>query len=355
MGQQALEGQVETGELLAVRAPGLGQRAGEGRLLVKQLRGPVAHAPGLDQDDEGVGGEEVDEQVLLGRQPGQPGLHAVEDEALAEALPLLAPPRRLTYQTAGPPADLLGGQQLAATEQLDTGQVVGGALVPDRELGETINLVSPQVDPHRRISRRTEHVNDRASNGELAPMLDLVFAPVAHGNQPGHQRRGIDLLAFLHDDRLDVLHVRAQPLQEGPNRGHQNLGKTIRMTLSAAAQPPHGTEPAAHGLHARADPLEGQGLPGGAHLDLLGAEERRQVLGQALGLGEGRDGYERGAPAGGLGDAGDGERPRRLRDSDDPGPEIPEAREGVIAAQQRKEGRQGRASEELRVGGHLTH
>ena len=82
-----------------------------------------------------------------------------------------------------------------------TGQVVGGALVSDRELGETINLVSPQVDPHRRISRRTEHVNDRASNGELAPMLDLVFAPVAHGNQPGHQRRGIDLLAFLHDDR----------------------------------------------------------------------------------------------------------------------------------------------------------
>ena len=237
------------------------------------------------------------------------------------------------------------------------GQVVGGALVSDRELGEPVDLVAPQVDAHRRVGGRTEHVNDRAPNGQLAPMLDLVFAPVAHADQPGHQRLGIDLLAFADDDRLDVLDVRAEPLQEGPHRGHQNLGKTIRMTLSAAAQPPHGPQPPAHGLHAGADPLKGQGLPGRAHLDLLGAEERRQVVGQPLGFGVGRDGHEGGAPAGGLGDAGDGEGPGRLGDSDDPGSQT---RRPAKVSSLRSSGRSGRQGPRQRrgsfgVGGHFTH
>ena len=67
VGQQAIERQVEAGELLAVGAPRLGQGAGQGRLLVEQLGGPVAHAAGLDQQHQGVGGQQVDEQVLVGR------------------------------------------------------------------------------------------------------------------------------------------------------------------------------------------------------------------------------------------------------------------------------------------------
>ena len=65
VGEQPIERQVQARKLLASGPPGLGQGAGQGRLLLEQLGGPVAHAARLDQQHQGVGGQEVDEQVLL--------------------------------------------------------------------------------------------------------------------------------------------------------------------------------------------------------------------------------------------------------------------------------------------------
>ncbi len=170
-------------------------------------------------------GQQVGEQVLLGRQPRQPRLHAVEHEPLAEALPLLAAPGLGGHQLGGPEPHVVGGQQLAGREDGHLVEVGGGALVVDRELGEAIDLVAPQVDADRRVGGRREDVDDRAPAGHLAPVLDQFLAAVAHADQPLQHVVGIEHAALGDDDRLDVGDVRAEALQEGPHRRHDDAGR----------------------------------------------------------------------------------------------------------------------------------
>ncbi len=312
VGQEAIEGEVEAGPLRFLpvglgRAPGGGQAGGQRRLLVEQVGGPVAHPAGLDQKDEGVGSEQVEEGVVAGGEPRQPRLHALEDGALGQPLPLLPAPRLGTHQLGRPGPDLVGGQQLPAGEELHALHGVGGALVGDREAGEAVDLVAPKVDAHRVIGGGREHVDDRPPAGDLAPVLDLRLPAVADVDQALDQVEGVDLVAGLDRDRLHVLHVGAEALDEGPHRRHQHPGHAIWV-----AEAPHGPEAAAHGLGAGADPFEGERLPGGDHVDLVGAEERPQIVGQTLGVGTGGDGHHQGMAPGEPGQAGDGEGPGRL-------------------------------------------
>ena len=87
---------------VVARPPRLGQRAGEVVLLGQQVGSPVPHPPGLDQQHLGVGRQQVGEQALLRGEPREPRLHPVEDETLAQALPLLAAPRLIAHQGGGP-------------------------------------------------------------------------------------------------------------------------------------------------------------------------------------------------------------------------------------------------------------
>ena len=73
--------------------PGAGQRGGQRRLLVEELSGPVAHAARLDEQRPSASGPSRSMHDLLAvGQPRQPGLHAVEDQALGQPLPLLTSP-----------------------------------------------------------------------------------------------------------------------------------------------------------------------------------------------------------------------------------------------------------------------
>ena len=151
--EQVVEGRVQARELGALRSPGLAQARREVGLLGQDLAGAVAHAAGLDQHDLRVGVQEVDEGVLTGREPRHPRLHAIEHEALGETLPLLTTPGLGTDEGRGAGADVVGGQQLAAREDLDLGEVSRRALVVHAELGEAVDLVAPQVDAHRAAGR----------------------------------------------------------------------------------------------------------------------------------------------------------------------------------------------------------
>ena len=190
-------------------------------------------------------------------------------------------------ERAGPVAHLGGGQQLAAREDLDLGAVDGGALVDDRELGEPVDLVAPEVDAHRHVGGAREHVDDRAPHGHLAPVLDLVLAAVPVGDEPVEQLVGVDAVAHPDHERLHLGDVGAEALDEGPHRGHHHAGRPLRV-----AEAPQCAQPAAHGLHRRADPLERQRLPGGEQVDLVGAEERAEVADQPLRLARRRHGDE---------------------------------------------------------------
>ena len=159
---------------------------------------------------------------------------------------------------------LVGGQQLAGREDPRLGDVVGGALVGDRERGQAVDLVAPEVDAHRMVVGRRVHVDDRAAHRDLAARLDLVLAPVAAGDEARDQLVAVDLVAGAHDDRLDLLDVRAEALHQRPHRRDDDRGRRARPGGA-----PHHPQAPAHRLERRRDPLERQGLPRREQLDLV--------------------------------------------------------------------------------------
>ena len=121
--QQPVERQREARPLLAGaavgRAPGDGERRRERRLFVQQLLGAVAHPAGLAREHQRVIGQEVGQEPLLGREPRQPRLHAVERLTLRESFERLRAPRFGAHQLGGPLAHLRTGQHLARGEHRD--------------------------------------------------------------------------------------------------------------------------------------------------------------------------------------------------------------------------------------------
>ena len=312
--QQPVEVEVEAREAmgrrpLVGRPPRHGQRGGQVALLGQQVGRPVAHPAGLAQQDLGVVADDVDQQVLVGGEPGQPRLHAVERQALGQPLPLLAAPRLQADEPLGPRPDLGRGQQLTAREDVDPAEVVGRPLVRHRELGQAVDLVAPQVDTDRPVGRRREHVHDRAADRHLAPVLDHLLPPVAGGHQVGHQLVAVDLLARPDGDGLDVLDVGPQPLHQRPHRRHHDVGRSFGV-----AQAPQHPQAPAHRLDPGADPLEGQGLPGGEQLDPIVAEVGAEVAGQPLRLGRGGNGQHHRAPPGQADETGGDQGAGRLGD-----------------------------------------
>ena len=336
VGQQPVEREVQPREVLLAagghRAPGLGQRGGQVGLLVEEVGGAVAHAARLEQQHERVVAHQVEEHVLALGEPRQPALHALEDLALREPLPLLAAPRLQRDEPLGPLAHLVGGQQLAAAEDLDHLEVVGGALVAHRELGEPVDLVAPQVDAHGPVGGGREHVDDRAAHGERPAVLHHLLAVVAGADQRGDQLVAVALLPRPDDDRRHVLHVRPEPLHQRPHRRHEDLRRPLRRL-----EPPHRAQPAAHRLHRRRDALEGQRLPRRERVDRVGPEVGAQVVGHPVGVaGGGRRHHDR-PPRAQVGEPGDGEGARGLRDGQDRMRPAEHGREARLLTQQRGE------------------
>ncbi len=186
---------------------------------------------------------------------------------------------------------------------------MGGPLVGHRERGEPIDLVAPEIDAHGMVVGGRVHVDDRPADGNLAARLHLVLAPVAARHQRCHELVAVELVARPHHDRLHLLHVRAQPLHEGPDGRNHHGGCAVSRT-----EAPEHPEAATHRLERRRHPLERQRLPGREQLDRaesrgFPAEELREVASQPFGLRAGRDGQEQWPACGGPGERGDEQRP----------------------------------------------
>ena len=279
-GQQALGRQVEPREGRDVAGlPRPGQRRGEVGLLGQHVGSPVPEALGLDEDHLGLGRQPVGQQLLAVHQPGQPALHPVEGQALGQALPLLAPPWLGRDQELRAPPDLRRRLQLAGGHDHGLVDRIGRALVVDRELGQPVDLVAPEVDPDGGVRGRREHVDDRPSSGHLAAVLDQLLSAVPGRDQAGQQHLGVERLPGPDDLGLDAFGVRAEALEQRPDAGDDDPGPAGRGVVLEAPQ--HAEAPA-HRLDARADPLEGQRLPRREELDVLRGQELLQVVGQAL-------------------------------------------------------------------------
>ncbi len=258
-------------------APRDGEGPRQGRLLVVELGGAVTDAAGIDEHDAPAGTHEVGQDALGVDEPREPRLHAVEDLALRQPLPLRASPRLGTDEGGGPGTHVLGGEHLATPEELDLTEVPHRTLVPGVELGETVDLVAPQVDPHRQLGGRRVHVDDPAPHGELAPVLDLVLAPVAESDEPGYELVQLETIAACHVHGNSGLLEGAQALQQGAHRGHDHRRGAVGV-LDAPQQP----QAPPHGRHLGADAFEGQGVPRREQRHGVVPEEGAEVVAEAL-------------------------------------------------------------------------
>ena len=346
--EQPVELQREARQVaFASRAPGDGEGGRQRRLFVEQFLRPVAHALRLDEQHQRVVREEVGQQVLAVGEPRQPRLHAVEQLALGQALPLLAAPRLLRDQRGRPRPHVVGGEQLARREDARFGDVVGGALVGHRERRQPVDFVAPQIDAHGMVVGRRVHVDDRPPHRDLAARLHLVLASVAAGHQPGDEVVAVDLVARLHDDRFDLLGVRTEPLHQRAHRRHDDL-RRCRRPVRRGPQPPHHAQATAHRLERRRHPLERQRLPRREELDLTLAEELGEVAHEAFGLGTRRHRQQQRTTAGDPGERRHEQRPCRVGHRH-------RGLSGDHRAQRRLLGEErGESSERGRGGGHET-
>ena len=153
-------GRCRRGNSSLAGAPGLGQGAGQGGLLVQQLGGPVPHAAGLDQQDQGAVG-------AAGRRAGAP-----RPSATAARTPCRRrsdPPRSRSHWARPHGAAAIRASARSRTSSVGSSSrqpnsstsatVLGRALVGDGELGEPVDLVAPQVDAHRARRRSTPNTS----------------------------------------------------------------------------------------------------------------------------------------------------------------------------------------------------
>ena len=214
------------------------QGGGEVILLGEQVDRPVAAAARLDEDDLGGLRQDIGDQRRLGAvvEPRQPALHALEEGALGEALPLLAAPWLEGDEPAGPLAQGLARQHLTGREDHRLGDVVDGALVVDAERRQSVDLVAPQVDAHRGVTGRREHVEiaPRRANSRGARPAPRGGSRSRRGD--GRTRRDRRWRRGARD-RLGGQGAGTEPLQKGPDAGDDHPRAALRV-----AKPPQHLE-----------------------------------------------------------------------------------------------------------------
>jgi hypothetical protein len=146
-------------------------------------------------------------------------------------------------------------------------------LVRHPKPGETVDLVTPQIEAHRRIRSGREDVDDRSASRDLAAVFHERFTPIPLGDEMGEYDLGIEDLTLANHDRLDGLSAGGEMLQQGSDPSHDH-----RRTALGIAHPPQHLETPSHCLHSGRHPFKGQGLPSGIENDLVGWEELAEVV-----------------------------------------------------------------------------
>ena len=256
----------------------------ERRFLVEQLLGAIAQAARLDERDE---------RRAAGSRSGSRCSSALSHGSHDSMPSNVAPSARRSHcsrphgcvgsSSARAGAHLVRREQLAHREDRRGLDLGGGTLIGDRELGETIDLVTPEVDSNRVVGRRRVDVDDRATHRDLAAGLDLVLPPIAHADKAGDELVAVALQAGRDDDRFDVFDVRTEPLHERAHRRDDRRGEVV----ASGAQTPDDAQAPAHRLGRGRDALERQRLPRREQLDGVVAEVLTKIAGNSFGLDAG--------------------------------------------------------------------
>ena len=280
-----------------------------------QLDRPAADQFRVADQDVGVRGQQVDQQLHPVDQRRRQGLHPVDGMALGDPVQHVDQLGMGLGQLERAAAYVVGEQQLTARRGDHLGdRDVAGPLVGDREVVDLLDGVAEEVDPDRVLLGRREDVDDAAADRELATPLDHVHPHVRGPDQGGGQLGEIDVLADGEPYRLQVAEPLDLRLQHAADRGDHHFR---RWELVVAGEPAEHREPTADRVRPRAQPFVRQRLPGRVVDDLVGSEQALQGLGEVLGLAEGggdqEHGYTRAAPLRARGQRSGDQRPHRRR------------------------------------------
>ena len=230
--------------------------------------------------------------------------------AVGELVQHLGQLRVLGREPLGPLPHRRGEQQLPARRRPQP--VLGGperALVGDGEEADLLDLVAPELDPHRVLLGGREDVEDAAADGELAALLDQVDPGVADVDQPLDQVVELGRVAGPRGHRLQVAEARHLRLQHrrGPGRPPPGPGRCAGSSALGWASR-RSTASRRPTVSARGDSRScGSVSQDGKPTTSSGGQQAAQRVGQVVGLpAGGGDGQHR--PAGAAAAAVGGER-----------------------------------------------
>ncbi len=190
---------------------------------------------------------------------------------------MLSTPRVRRDQSTRSLTHLISQQQLTAPEELNFGQVNRRTLVGNRELGQPVDFVTPEVDAHRDIGGRRKNVDYRTPHRHLTTVFDLMFPAISEAHQPVDQIDRVDSVARTDDHRIDVIDAVTEPLHHRPDGCNHNLGSPRRIP-----QMPNRAQATTHRLDSGTHPLERERLPRRKQIDLVVAEKNPQVIGKTF-------------------------------------------------------------------------
>ena len=282
-----------------------------------ELVGAGAHELRVGDEDHRVGGHRVGQQLELGHEGRDEGLHALARLALGDPLEHLGQLGVVAGQGRGAGADLGRDEQLAAGHggELVEGPV-HGALVGDGEEAHLLDGVAEEVDADRMVVGGVEDVDDAAAHRELAATLDQVDAIVGGRHELGLEAGRVVLGAGPQPHGRQPRQALDLGLEDGADGRDDHPRRRGAVGAGQAAQ--HREAPP-DGVRARTEALVGQGLPGRVVGDSLLAEQPGQLVEQLLGLAEG-GGDDEDGPVRPTGEPGDEQRPHRRRGGDVEGP-----------------------------------
>ena len=196
---------------------------------------------------------------LLRKQRSQ-RLHALNTQTSRDLLEHVASARHRIREPARTLTHTLIHQHLAARRAFDPLQrrvlAQQRTLISDREIRDLLDLITKEIDTHRMLLSRREHVNNPATHRELTAVSDHVHTRIRGSRERSNHAIEIQLSATHQLNRLQRAQAIHNRLDQRTHRHHNNLERLI-----AHMQTPQHVQPAAHRVRLRGQPLMRQRLP----------------------------------------------------------------------------------------------
>ena len=250
----------------------------------------------------GLRGEQLDEHLHLLDEGRGERLHPLDGDPGRELVGDLGELGVLPTELGRAAAYVVGQQELSARwrpQALDPTPLLQRhrALVGHVEAADLLDLVTEELHPQGVLLGGREHIDDAATHGELAALLDQVDAGVRRAGQPTHDVLELDLLTRDQLDRREVRQALDLRLEHRSHGGHDHLQRTVPGLVARMLDPAEHREASADGVAARAEPLVRQRLPRRVEGHRRRVQDVGQLLGEILGLPDGR-GHDQDGPAG---------------------------------------------------------